>query len=66
MCMVSNVGDGWSDKFPDNWPKWFPPPQSVPADISRSEFEALRDEVRELKKLLEAAKKFDVATGQPD
>lgn len=71
MCMVSNVGDGWANKFPDHWPHFNPPPpQSVPfvmpSGVSKEEFEALRKEVIELKKLLEAAKKFDAATGQPD
>lgn len=65
MCMVSNVGDGWADKFPDKYPN-FPPPYIQPAGVSPSEFYSLRREVQELKKLLEAAKKFDAATGQPD
>lgn len=68
MCTVSNIGDGWANKFPEKWPKWWPqqPPIVIPPDVTRDEVEALRREVRELKKLLEAAKKFDAATGQPD
>lgn len=71
MCMVSNVGDGWGQKFPEHWPKFNPPPPQatpfvIPSGVSKEEFEALRKEVMELKKLLEAAKKFDEATGQPD
>ncbi len=34
--------------------------------VSRAEFDALRREMEELKKLLTAAKQFDEATGQPD
>lgn len=64
--MVSNIGDGWAEQFPKKYPQWTPIPQIVPAEVSRSEFEALRVEMQELKKLLEAAKKFDAATGQPD
>lgn len=70
MCMVSNVGDGWADKFPDKWPGMNPPPHSapfiLPAGVSQADFDALKKEVEELKKLLVAAKKFDEATGQPD
>ena len=70
MCMVSNVGDGWAEKFPDKWPNINPPPHSAPfiiqPEVSRAEFEALRKEMEELKKLLIAAKNFDKATGQPD
>lgn len=66
MCMVSNVGDGWAEKFPDKWPN-IKPPYIYPAQsISQDEFNALKREVKELKKLLEAAKKFDALTGQPD
>ena len=65
MCMVSNIGDGWAEKFPHQWPN-INPPYTQPSDISRQEFDALRREVQELKKLLEAAKKFDEVTGQPD
>lgn len=64
MCMVSNIGDGWKDQFPQKWPHWNPIPFSAP-EVSRTEFEALRQEMLELKKLLQAAKKFDELTGQP-
>lgn len=63
--MVSNVGDGWAEKFPDKYPQ-FHPPHIYPAGVSQSDFDALRKEVKELKELLKAAKKFDAATGQPD
>lgn len=71
MCMVSNVGDGWAENFPQKWPQF---PEPIPAEsapfinqgVSQADFDALRKEVQELKKLLEAARKFDAATGQPD
>ena len=71
MCMVSNVGDGWAEKFPDKWPKFDPPPAItspfvLPSGVSQSDFDALKKEVQELKELLKAAKKFDQETGQPD
>lgn len=39
---------------------------NVAVGVSRAEFDALKKEVEELKKLLKAAKEFDTATGQPD
>lgn len=70
MCMVSNIGDGWAEKFPHHWPQIppNPPPKFniIQSGISKADFDALKKEVQELKKLLEAAKKFDEATGQPD
>jgi hypothetical protein len=69
MCMVSNIGDGWAEYIPKKYPQFVPKPQQqiiLSSEVSRVEFEALRKEVVELKKLLEAAKKFDEATGQPE
>lgn len=64
MCTVSNIGDQWKDQFPHKWPK-FDPDIYRPAEVSRIEFEALRQEMLELKKLLKAAAEFDAKTGQP-
>ena len=67
MCIVSAVGDDWSRTVPNTYPwvsqgigtvELYPP--------TRQEFEQLKTEIQELKKLLEAAKAFDEATGQPD
>ena len=58
MCVVSMIADGWKDQFPHRFPE-FP-------NVTRCEFEALKKEVEELKKLLLEAKKFDEVTGQPD
>lgn len=65
MCMVSNISDGWSDKFPKQWPQ-IKLPYIYSQGVSQSEFDALKREIQELKKLLKAAKKFDQLTGQPD
>lgn len=45
---------------------WPQPVTVTITEVSRLEFDALKREVIELKKLLKAAKKFDEATGQPD
>lgn len=71
MCVVSNIGDQWRDSFPNRWPNFVPnvtPNQTTwpKMDVTRDEFEALKREMEELKKLLLAAKRFDEATGQPN
>ena len=71
MCVVSNIGDGWSKRFPEVYPWAVPhttPPttQTISVGISRWEFDALKKEVEALRELLIAAKKFDEETGQPD
>jgi hypothetical protein len=78
MCAVSTIGDDYTKKWPNNplnpWgpsDPLLPPyeplgPFSLGCPVNRVEFEMLKNEVQELKKLLEAAKKFDEATGQKD
>jgi len=71
--MVSNIGDNYKEGFPQKWPNVWPHVQQPTPSfaqqylgvISRQEFDALKAEVEELKKLLQAAKKFDDSTGQP-
>jgi hypothetical protein len=68
MCMVSAVGDNWKDTYPNRYPTFYPPVTFPPLQTgpTLAEFEALKKEVQELKIMLEAAKKFDEATGQKD
>lgn len=70
MCVVSFIGDDFKKRFPQQWPGVDPFSPLTPADvfdkITRSEFDSLRNEVAELKKLLIAAKEYDKNTGQPD
>jgi hypothetical protein len=74
MCVVSSIGDEWGRTFPDRWPTipTVPSTDTSPRivisdpEVSKEDFDALRREVLELKKLLLAAKAYDEATGQPD
>ena len=78
MCAVSAVGDNWQNQFPNKWPNMLPPAGANPPPIgggwvpfetnppTRQEMNALKAEMEELKKLLEAAKAYDEATGQQD
>lgn len=69
MCVVSNVGDYGRNAIPNTY-TWIPPqgwPNAIPPiPPSRAEFDKLKKEVEEMKKLLEAAKAYDDATGQVD
>jgi len=88
MCVVSNIGDDWTGRWPTNpvnpwklpeapqpWP-YVPyeatPPYiapvtiTLPPEVTKEEFDALKKEMEALKKLLLAAKAYDEATGQPD
>lgn len=67
MCVVSAVGDNYRDQFPKQWPNWNEYVYTyVPPPVTKEEFDALKAEVEELKKVLKAAKLFDEATGQAD
>ena len=73
MCTVSNIGTGWGVTVPDRYPwiqpyvqPYAPPMPAVIPGVSQFEFDRLKREVEELRKLLAAAKAFDAATGQPD
>lgn len=63
MCVVSNMGDHYTDKFnqPD-WLKFLGDPNAV----SRTEFNELKKQVEEMKAILIKAKLYDDSTGQPD
>ena len=73
MCMVSNIGTAAGGAIPGQYPcvqPWINPQPNTPPpsidSVSRAEFDALRREMEELRKLLVAAKEYDKATGQPD
>lgn len=75
MCVVSMVGDHYNDKWKDFFP--FIPQPNQPninpfdqkfklPEISREEFNQLKREVEDLKKLLERAKAYDKANNEPN
>ena len=73
MCAVSNVGDYWRDYTLPQKPYWPGIQPSIDGTIpgllypvTRAEFDQLKHDVEELKKLLLAAKEYDKAMGEPD
>lgn len=76
MCVVSAVSDPY--RRPEMWPAWpqtipFPSPTVSPStdalfykEVTREEFNALKKQVEELKKLLEEARVRDIMEGNPD
>lgn len=77
MCVVSMVGQTYSDDF---WrrkiePLTTPMPGTLPVDQfsvtikglppTREEFDALKKEVEFMKKMLEAAAKYDIENAEP-
>ena len=72
MCMTSAVGDSYRDGLPNK--PYFPGIQPFivpgfapnPPAVSRQEFDALKRDLEELKKVLLAAKRFDEVAGEPD
>jgi hypothetical protein len=75
MCVVSMIMDDYWKRNKDDSQRhiqptiypYSPSPSSLPIPtISREEFDELKRDIKELKKLILAAKKYDEATGQPD
>lgn len=72
MCVVSMIMDDWNKKYNDDWHKKYPggweqsPTYNFLAFATKQDIEELRKEIQELKKLIEAAHLYDVATGQPE
>lgn len=65
MCAVSYIGDQYSKSIPNTYP-WYNPANALLVSPSKAEFNALKAEVEQMKKDLEAAKKQDIADGNPD
>lgn len=67
MCVVSNIGDHYRRSIPETFPWWDPTKIVMPQDApSKEEFEKLKKEVQKMKRELDAAKKQDIAEGNPD
>lgn len=65
MCTVSIFAEDWTTRNP----QWAQPTITMlpwPDGPTRAEFDALKNELESLKKLLRAAKIYDEETGQPD
>jgi len=71
MCSVSMVSDHYKDNFIQRWPQPQPfQPMSPMATftippVSREEFDALKREVEDMKKLLLRAKEYDERNNEP-
>lgn len=63
MCVVSMIGEHYQDKWQQ--PHYYPYVYS-PETVSKLEFEALKREVEEMKKLLERALKYDKDNHEPN
>lgn len=63
MCVVSNMGDHYNQKFtqPD-YTNFF----NNISNVSRYEFDAVKKEVEEMRAILKRAKLYDEQTNQPD
>lgn len=70
MCVVSMVADHYRDKWTTGptIPNWMQPigVPLVPDYISRADFDKLKADVEEMKALLQRAKLYDEANGEPD
>lgn len=74
MCTVSMVGDHYRDAWQERpWYTTVVHPIVPPADstmtltlVSRTEFDALKKEVENMKALLIRAKAYDAANNEPD
>ena len=63
MCVVSFVGDHYSDKFKQQ------PYQQIYtniSEVSKAEFDLLKKEVLEMKELLKKAKIYDEVNNEPN
>lgn len=77
MCVVSMVGDHFQDKWTDPQYPYYPQIKTITTDsidfdeilkgkVTRAEFDALKKEVEEMKKLLERAAEYDKRNNEPN
>jgi hypothetical protein len=75
MCTYSVISDDWQQRFPARFPdisrylrpsNVLPAVITMPSEVTKEEFDRLKHELEELKKLIVAAKAFDKATNQCD
>lgn len=67
MCVVSMVGDHYNDKWKQ--PQWTGIISNVTYDsyqVSKKDFDALKKDVEEMKKLLERALDYDKRNNEPN
>ena len=65
MCAYSMIADDWTRRIGDKFAPLTQPnfTQWITNGITREEFDALKEEVKSLKKFLKAAKIYDEETG---
>lgn len=64
MCVVSMVGDFYRDQFKQApWEKYIYQPICQP-EVTKADFDKLREKVDEMVDLLKRAQAYDIATGQ--
>lgn len=77
MCVVSMVGDHYNDKWQYLRSYTFPRPNTITVTsenvfndfseiVSKQQFDELKKEVEELKKLLKRAKEYDEKNNEPN
>ena len=63
MCVVSMIGDHYRQTIPERFPDWT---QLEPKGPTRSEFDALKKMVEEMKQLLDKAIEYDKNNKEPN
>jgi hypothetical protein len=75
MCVVSMIADHYADRYRGGTPSWQPNFTPLPHAqgvlvgnplVTRAEFDELRRDMEEMKKLLVRAKDYDARNGEPD
>ena len=69
MCVVSMVGEHYTDKYKRTWPdfsQWQGHTWTIGPEVSKKEFDELKKDVLEMKELLKKAKEYDKKNGEPD